>query len=304
MKSELKYELHTMHDNVPLQVAKFEPAGTPKGVIQAVHGFGAHIDKYKELADFFNVNGYAFVIHDQRGHGMMPGTTKEERKWLQGIIPDYKLFLDDIATIRGKISQWYPDIPVILYGQSMGGNISINYLLSRNQDGYAKVMLESPWLRLYKPLSKASSVIVSTLSAISYKLAIVNKLDPKKLVRVNETTSTASVTGDTAENTDPHNEVRDYKKDEYYHNRISFRLLKQVTDAGEYAIANARGISIPALVLCAGQDKIVSAKAIHEFCKNASENLTLQDFPTGYHSLHSDIIKVDVWNRMLEFCNE
>jgi len=264
MKSELKYELHLMHDNVPLQVARFEPTGTPKGVIQAVHGFGTHIDKYKELADFFNTNGYAFVIHDQRGHGMMPGTTKEERKWLQGIIPEYKLFLDDIATIRGKISQWYPDIPVILYGQSMGGNISINYLLSRVQDGYAKVILESPWLRLYKPLSKALSMIVSILSAISYKLAIVNKLDPKKLVRVAEVatvdTDTNNVTADATNATDAHHEVRDYKKDEYYHNRISFRLLKQVTDAGEYAIANARGISIPALVLCAGQDKIVSAK--------------------------------------------
>ena len=292
MRSELKYDLYKMHDNVPIQVARFDPEGAPKGVIQAVHGFGMHIDKYKELADFFNKNGYAFVIHDQRGHGMMPGTTKEERKWLQGIIPDYQLFLDDIATIRELISKWYPEIPVILYGQSMGGNISINYLLMRNQQDYHKVILESPWLRLYKPLSKFLFGLVRLLASISHRLAIVNKLDPSHIVRTD------------AIQADEHHEVREYKKDEYYHNRISFKLLTQVTDAGEYAIANAKGINVPALVLCAGHDKIVCTKAIHEFYDGAGENAVFQDFPTGYHSLHSDLIKVDVWNRMLEFCNE
>ena len=290
MKSELKYELYKMHDGVQLQVARFDPKGAPTGVIQAVHGFGMHIDKYKELADFFNKNGYAFVIHDQRGFGMMPGTTKEERKWLQGVISDYQLFLDDITTIREKIKAWYPEIPVILYGQSMGGNIAINFLLTRNQSDYHKLILESPWLRLYKPLSKALSTLVRVLAAISYKLAIVNKLDSSHILRIQDST-------------DEHHEVRDYKKDEYYHNRISFKLLTQVTDAGEYAIANANGITIPALLMCAGHDKIVCTKAIHEFHHNADKNMILQDFPTGYHSLHSDIIKVDVWNRMLEFCD-
>jgi alpha-beta hydrolase superfamily lysophospholipase len=286
-----------MHDSVPLQVANFEPKGTPKGVIQAVHGFGMHIDKYKELADFFNGNGYAFVIHDQRGFGMMPGTTKEERKWLQGIILDYKLFLDDITAIRELINVWYPEFPVILYGQSMGGNIATNYLLTRKQIDYSKLILESPWLRLYKPLSKILSGFTRILAAISHKLAIVNKLDPSHIVRAHENTEDDACT-------DEHHDVRDYKKDEHYHNRISFKLLVQVTDAGEFAIKNSKNITIPTLVLCAGHDKVVCTKAIHEFYDNADKNMVLQDFPTGYHSLHSDLIKVDVWKRMLEFCNE
>jgi lysophospholipase len=293
MKSELKYELHMMHDNVPIHVARFDPVEMPKGVIQAVHGFGMHIDKYKELADFFNKNGYAFVIHDQRGFGMMPGTTQGERKRLQGVISDYRLFLDDISTIREKIKVWYPDIPVILYGQSMGGNIVINYLMTRKQNEYSKVILESPWLRLFKPLSKTLFMLVRVFAAISHKLAIVNKLDPSHIVRNNETNDVVfDIT---------YEKVSDYKKDEYYHNRISFRLLKQVTDAGEYAISHASKITLPTLVLCAGHDRIVCAKAIHEFYDNAAENMILQEFPTGYHSLHSDLIKEDVWNRMLEF---
>jgi len=299
MKSKLKYELHEMHDDVPLQVARFDPSETPKGVIQAVHGFGMHIDKYKELADFFNRHGYAFVIHDQRGFGMMPGTTKEERERLQGIIPDYKLFLDDIATIREKIKAWYLEIPVILYGQSMGGNISINYLLTRNQKDYSKLILESPWLRLYKPLSKTLLWLVRILAAISHKLAIVSKLDPSHFIRTDSSTAATGI--DNATQTAEHHEVREYNKDEYYHNRISFKILAQITDAGEYAIANAFSITIPTLVLCAGHDRVVCANAIHEFYGNANTNTVLQDYPTGYHSLHSDIIKVDVWNRMLEF---
>jgi alpha-beta hydrolase superfamily lysophospholipase len=77
-----------------------------------------------------------------------------------------------------------------------------------------------------------------------------------------------------------------------------------VTDAGEYALKGAPDITVPTLLLCAGQDKIVSAKALHEFYEKAGENVILEEYPEGYHSLHTDIIKTEVLNRMLDFCNE
>jgi len=284
MVTELKYELIEMHDKISVQIARFEPEGTPKGVIQAIHGFGEHIDRYREMADFFTQNNYAYVIHDQRGFGMMPGKTKKQREAAQGIVSDFKLFFDDVETIRKRINSWYPDIPVILYGHSMGGNIAINCLLRQTQSSYKKLIASSPWLRLYAPPSKFRTACARLGAKLSPKLAVINKLDPNDIARGNETSDKP-------------------EKDEYYHNRISLRLFIQTVDAGEYAIKNAYGIIVPTLLLCASQDKVVCSKAIHEFYKNADKNVIMEEYPDAYHSLHTDIIKEEVLKRMLTFCN-
>ena len=283
--TELKYELIKMHDNELIQIARFEPEGPPKGVVQAVHGFGEHIDRYREMADFFTRNEYIFVIHDQRGFGMMPGKTKKQREAMQGIVPDFRLLLDDVETIRKRISLWYPDLPVILYGHSMGGNIAINCLLKQTQSRYQKLIAESPWLRLYTPLFASTLACARLAAKISPKFAIVKKLDPNRIAR-----------------TDPAAERP--AKDEYYHNRISLRLFTQAADAGEYAIKNAYGISVPTLLMCAEHDKIVCSDAIREFFRNSDKNVAIEEYPGACHSLHTDIIKNDALNRMLEFCNE
>jgi len=281
----VKYESIKMHDQASVYTARFEPESRPKGVVQAIHGFGEHIGRYEEMADFFTRNHYAFVIHDQRGFGSMPDKTKKEREASQGIVRDYKLLLDDVEMIRESIDSWYPDVPVILYGHSMGGNVAINCLLKQKQSDYKKLILESPWLRLYAPPSKATVACARLAAKISHKIAVVSKLDPNHITRGNQTADKPP-------------------KDEYYHNRMSLRLFTQVTSAGEYAIKHASDITIPTLMLCAGQDKIVSSKAIHAFCENANNNVILEEYPDAYHALHTDIVKIEVLNSMLAFSNK
>ena len=281
----LKYKSIKMRDKTSLQIAIFEPdtSESIRGVVQVIHGFGEHIDRYTEMADFFTKNNYVCIIHDQRGHGMMPGKTEKQRKMKRGIVSDYKLLIDDVFMIREKTDIWYPGVPVILYGHSMGGNIAINTVLKYKQSKYKKLIAESPWLRLYEPPSKVLFNCARVISKISHKIAVTNELDAETISR---------------------RTMPQEQPDEYYHNRISIRLFAQMTVAGEYAIKNAYGISIPTLVLCAGQDKIVCPKAINEFCRNADKNVVQEEYPDGYHALHNDIIKGEVLSKILEFCNE
>lgn len=277
------YEPIKMRDGEVIRVARVEPAVAPKAVIQILHGFAEHIGHYLEVAYFFAENGYACVIHDQRGFGEMPGKTKEQRKACQGIVSDYKSLLDDIEVIRGKIDVWYPGIKVILYGHSMGGTIAASYLLDRRQNDFSKVILETPWLRLRRPPSKPMSLTARLLGGISPKFTIVRKLKPDEITRDAKKTEYLAY-------------------DEYYHNRISLRLYTQVTDAGEKAIINASRIVLPTLLFYAGNDKLVSPESILEFFGNAGENFTLEEYPDGFHSLHNDIVRDDVLGRMVSFC--
>lgn len=276
------YETLIMRDGVTIQTAKFEPATIPLGVVQVIHGFGEHIERYAELATVFAEHRYACVIHDQRGHGERQGMSERQRAKNNGIVSGYESLLDDVGEVRKKIGKWYPDLPVTLYGHSMGGNIAANVLLKRTPEDYCKAVLETPWLRLYAPPSGFVVWLAKVLGAVSGSLAITNPLKLEIISRDPET-------------------VKLLRGDPYYHNRLSFRLFTQITAAGEYAVANAGSIRIPTLLLCAGGDQIVSPVAIRAFAANAGENVTFKEYPDGYHSLHSDINRSEVLETMLTF---
>jgi alpha-beta hydrolase superfamily lysophospholipase len=281
--SKPRYEMIPAHDGALIHTARFEPEGEPAGVIHFLHGFGEGVEHYERTADFFTRNGYACVAHDLRGYGKMPYKTRRERQAARGIAPGYESFLEDLQTIKCHIDQWYPGLPAILFGFSMGANIIINYLLKCSQEQYDKVILESPWLRLYRPLPDFAEAMANYIGKISPNLRGFVFLKLHCLSRDME-------------------KMNRLKACNIYHNRISFRLYSEMAAAGEYAIQNAARITVPVLLLCAGQDKIVSPMAIREFSKVTNENITFIEYPDGYHYLHLDIIGDNVLKDILSFC--
>jgi len=270
-----------MADGQLIQLARFVPDSAPVAVIQFVHGFGEHIGMYDKLGQYFAENGVVFVIHDQRGHGEMPDKTIEERKRAWGVAR-YVNLLTDISDIRRRIADWYPGLPVTLAGLSMGGNIVANYAERISQRPYANLVIESPWLRLAKPMPEPVTAFARAAGQVFPNFTISSRL------------KIDSVSRDVAETTR-------MKLDKLYHDRISFKLYSQVLDAGEYAIAHASEIKLPTLLLDGTGDQIVSVAAIREFAANAGPNVTFKEFDGAYHALHQDIVKDDVLATILEF---
>ena len=267
-------------DGTDVKTKIFGTDDAPKGVVLISHGFGEYIDMYDPFIDNLTEAGYACVIFDQRGHGEDSKVTK-----MQGVIPGYESFMDDIDVIRAEISQLYPEVPVILYGHSMGGNIVANYLINKDQNAFVAAVLETPWLRLYKPQPKVVEGFAKMVGKISGKLGIVNKLRRHEVVRPLE----------------GHKTITDFP---YYHNRISFRLFAAITQAGEYAIANADKITIPTLLICAEDDLVVCPDAIKEFGTNANPNMTVKIYDDAYHAIHADLASVRYVPDLIEFLNE
>jgi lysophospholipase len=271
------------HDGAPIRTARFEPNVNPAGVLHILHGFGEGVEHYEETAAFFTRNGYACVAHDLRGFGEMPGKTRWQKQAARGVAPGYGCFLEDLKTIRSNIDQWYPGLPSVLLGFCMGGNIVANYFLKCSQEQYEKAILVSPWLRLYRPLPGLAETMANYIGKASSKLTISAHLDACYISR-----DQAKI-----------NRLKAYN---IFHDRISFRLYTEIADAGKYAIKNAAQINVPVLLLCAGEDKIVSPNAIREFAGNTKENVTFIEYPDGYHYLHQDIISARVLDAMLSFC--
>jgi len=277
------YENLCMTDGELVRLVRFEPDDGAHGVIQFVHGFGEHIGMYEPVGQYFADHGFAFVIHDQRGHGEMLDKTPAERRRAWGVAR-YVNFLIDITEIRAHIAQWYPGLPVTLAGLSMGGNIVANYAERITQAPYERIVMESPWLRLAHPMPSAVTDFARVAGRVFPNFTISSHLDIDAVSR--DKTETDKM-----------------KRDELYHDRISFKLYAQVLDAGEYAIEHAADIKLPALLMAGTGDQIVSVDAIREMAANAGPNLILKEFDGAYHALHQDINKAEVLATILDFCD-
>ena len=272
------------NDGMSLYVARYQPEVKPPAVIQIVHGFGESVCHYDEMAVYFAQNGFAVVMHDQRGHGEMPGLSASQRKKARGVA-EFALLLQDIKTIRMEISGWYKDTPVILLGHSMGGLIAAKYLLDFSQGEYTKAVFETPWLRLFKPLPTAAVSAIKLAGKLSGKIAINTGLDLNAISR-------------------DKGKVNTLRTDGIYHTRISLRLFGEITEAGKEVMNNPQKITIPALLLNAGRDRIVCPEAIRTFCDGSEENFRYIEYEDGFHNLHSDIIRGKVLEDMVGFCRE
>ena len=121
-------------DGYELSLAVFK-AEKPKGVIQMIHGMEEHKERYYPFCEFLAKNGISSVISDLRGHG-------KDAPLLSHISNKYgeRLLIDDQNEIRKYIAREFEDVPLYLFGHSMG-TIIARVLLQTQGKKYKRVAL-------------------------------------------------------------------------------------------------------------------------------------------------------------------
>lgn len=95
----------------------------PKGIVQISHGMAEHALRYEEFANFLNDNGFIVYAHDHRGHGK---TSPDELGYM-GEGDAFHMMLDNIKDVTDLIKKENPNMPVFLFGHSMGSFLSLRY---------------------------------------------------------------------------------------------------------------------------------------------------------------------------------
>src|SRR5262249_41630904 len=111
----------------------------PRAVVGIIHGMGEHSGRYSHVAERLIREGYAVLAYDQRGHGRTDGK--------RGHTPSYELLVDGVDRFVTEARRRFPELPLFLYSHSMGGNVTLNYLLRRKPQ-LAGAVVTGPWLRL------------------------------------------------------------------------------------------------------------------------------------------------------------
>lgn len=238
---------------------RFFHCDKPRTVILIQHGLGEHSGRYEHVAEFFVEHEFAVMIPDIRGHGHSGGR--------RGHAESYNILLTDIDLWLNQIEKKYPEIPVFLYGHSMGGNLVLNYVIRRNSE-IAGVIATSPWLKLVKPPSIFIRVLASILSAIAPFVTFDNGLQSEDLSRLEDSR-------------------RKRDDDKLVHNRISAGLFTIIQKAGRHVLEKAEELTCPVLLLQGGNDRIISREATEKITKRAI-NAEYIFFPECHHEIQNE----------------
>lgn len=246
----------------------------PKSIICLIHGLGEHLGRYEHVAEFLNASKVSVFGIDLRGHG------KSEGK--RGHTPSHEMLLDDVEELLMYARAEYNDLPIFLYGHSLGGNIVANYILQKNTNELQGAIISSPWFELAEEPAEWQIKLAKFFSGVLPSLTQSNQLDINHLT-----------------NDDQVNQA--YKNDSLVHGRISTRMFTECYQAGLWALENAHKNKIPLLIYHGTEDAITSANASKIFTEKAGDDVTYHQWEGVKHEPHNDIRKEEVLESILKW---
>lgn len=95
---------------------RWDPAGTPRRIVQIVHGYAEHGGRYAHVASALNERGAVVYADDHLGHGHSDGE--------RALISDFDHVVDDLQSLASLARSENQGLPHILVGHSMGGLLS------------------------------------------------------------------------------------------------------------------------------------------------------------------------------------
>ncbi|MGI4939711.1 MAG: alpha/beta hydrolase [Janthinobacterium lividum] len=147
----------TMPDGTVLPAREWLPAGAPRGVVLALHGFGDSRDAWALPAPAFAADGLLVVAPDQRGFG----ATATRGHWAG----TEAMVADAAALVRQLRGRW-PGLPVTVMGESMGGAVAMLLAAAPDMPGASApdtTVLVSPavWTRAQLGVVLSSSLFLA-----------------------------------------------------------------------------------------------------------------------------------------------
>ncbi|HOW59414.1 MAG TPA: lysophospholipase [Candidatus Omnitrophota bacterium] len=229
-----------------------------KHTLIIIHGYGEHSGRYEEFFERLGEIPAQIAMMDLRGMGRSEGE--------RGDIRCLDVYLQDISAFVDHLQKKFT-IPqkFILLGHSFGGLLAIHWSM-RHQNAIKLLILSAPFLGLRG--GWGACLLNRLIRFVLPKFVYRNPISTKIL-------------------TQDHNEISIYRKDELIIRKISAHFLEEIIRYMKM-LQNTAVLScvFPVYVFTAGQEFIVSAKAIKLFFERlVAPRKDLVSFPGFYHEI-------------------
>jgi alpha-beta hydrolase superfamily lysophospholipase len=265
-----------MNDDITFYMQGWETESPPKAILCLVHGLGEHSGRYTHVAKALNDAGYALFGFDLRGHGQSGGP--------RGHFPSLQTVLNDIHHFVNFQRQSHPNLPLFLYGHSLGGLLTLAYTL-QHPEGLQGVIVTGAGLRSALQEQKAKIALVRLLGSLLPALSLKSELEVQALSH------------------DPA-VIQAYTTDPLVHDKVSLGLGKAGLEAIDLCFRRAREFKPPLLIMHGKADRITYASGSEDFARLAAEtnkDITLKIWEGLYHEIHNEPQQAEVFRFMIEW---
>ena len=94
----------------------------PRALLQISHGMCEYFLRYEGFAEYLSQHGILVFGHDHLGHGHSVNTPDD--LGFIAKVDGAKLLADDVYNLAQVLKKEYPDLPIVLFGHSMGSFIA------------------------------------------------------------------------------------------------------------------------------------------------------------------------------------
>ncbi|MFC7334668.1 alpha/beta hydrolase [Rhodocista pekingensis] len=275
----LEAETFRTADGEALPLRHWLPAGKPRAVILALHGFNDYSNAFDSPARFWAAHGVATYAYDQRGFG---GSGRP------GIWPGSDTLTQDVLDAAAALNAAYPGVPLYLLGESMGGAVLLAAFAGRDlPPGIAGLLLSAPavWSRDTMPFYQRWALSVAGWTVPWLKLSPPRGLD----IQASDNIEVLRALG----------------RDPLVLKETRVDAVRGLTDLMDQAMAGAEQLAVPALVLYGENEQVIPV----EPRSRAMRRLPLAEpprhgprlalYPHGWHLLLRDLNAETVWRDVL-----
>lgn len=257
----------TAFDGIKLYYQGWEAEKKPKGVICLVHGLGEHSGRYTHWGEMLNQAGYHLLSYDLRGHGKSGGK--------RGHVSSFLDYVRDTGALLGEAVKKYPGMPLFMYGHSLGGIITVEYVL-RRKPKLNGVVVSALSIRTSLQEQKAKIMLSKILGSIIPKSTISSGLVPSTISRDPEV-------------------VRRYVDDPLVHHQVSLGWGKSALQTITWIDQHASEWTLPVLFMHGEKDELGYAEGSREYASKIKADCTLKIWPGMYHEVHNEPEKDEVF---------
>ena len=267
-------------DGSEFPFTRWEAKSGSKKVVVAVHGLSGAASDFEPLGEFLSERSTSVYSYALRGQGNDP------RKDRTGDIKKPELWYADLDRFLSLVRQEHPGVPIFLYGESLGGLISVHGLktLTRaNRESIRGVILSSPVVSL-KDLEALPRIRYVALKTVIWLL-------PHRMISIEELAKDKEdmqITGDAE-----HRE--NLRKTSHAVEEYSFRLLGTLERLIYESREKASMIRKPVLILYPANDLLTTPEDVEEwFAALKTRDKERYLFEESYHMLLHDTEREEV----------
>jgi len=168
----LDFNLESKFDDLKLYGLIVKPKHI-KAIVQLTHGMAERKERYLPFMKFLANQGYLCIIHDHRGHGKSVKNHHDLGYFYKG---KAEAVIEDLLLVNQFIKQEYLNIPIYMFGHSMG-SLAVRWYLKKYESTINGLIICGSPSR--NPMTSIGLFIVKTLAKIKgnyYKNHLVDNI--------------------------------------------------------------------------------------------------------------------------------